>query len=75
MGDTVARGERVGLIKFGSRVDVLFDSDAAVQVKPGDRVKGGATVLALFPVPAARRDPAAKPSAMNNEREVSTWKS
>jgi phosphatidylserine decarboxylase len=50
VGDRVARGQRVGLIKFGSRVDVLFDRDAAIQVKPGDRVKGGATVLALLPV-------------------------
>src|SRR5271169_303798 len=41
VGDTVACGQRVGLIKFGSRVDVVFDSDAAVQVKPGDHVKGG----------------------------------
>src|SRR6202011_4288713 len=50
VGDHVARGERVGLIKFGSRVDVLFDRDAAIQVKLGDRVKGGATVLAVLPV-------------------------
>jgi len=50
VGDHVARGERVGLIKFGSRVDVLFDRDARIQVKTGDRVKGGATVLALLPV-------------------------
>jgi phosphatidylserine decarboxylase len=50
VGDTVARGERIGLIKFGSRVDVLLDRDAAIQVKPGDRVKGGASVLALLPV-------------------------
>jgi phosphatidylserine decarboxylase len=50
VGDHVACGERVGLIKFGSRVDVLFDRDAAIQVKLGDRVKGGATVLALLPV-------------------------
>jgi len=50
VGDHVACGERVGLIKFGSRVDVLFDRDAAIQVKRGDRVKGGATVLALLPV-------------------------
>ena len=49
VGDHVACGERVGLIKFGSRVDVLFDRDAAIQVKLGDRVKGGATVLALLP--------------------------
>jgi phosphatidylserine decarboxylase len=50
VGDTVARGERIGLIKFGSRVDVLLDRDAALQVKPGDRVKGGASILALLPV-------------------------
>ncbi len=46
VGDRVQRGERVGLIKFGSRVDVLFDSAAAAAVKVGDRVKGGSSVLA-----------------------------
>jgi phosphatidylserine decarboxylase len=53
VGDRVARGQRVGLIKFGSRVDVLFDPDAAIQVKIGDHVKGGATVLAVLPVAKA----------------------
>jgi phosphatidylserine decarboxylase len=56
VGDQVARGQRVGLIKFGSRVDILFDRDAAIQVKIGDRVKGGATVLALLPVAHTLRD-------------------
>src|SRR5438876_6465429 len=37
IGDTVERGERVGLIKFGSRTDVLLDASAEIQVKPGDR--------------------------------------
>jgi|SRR5579863_798060 len=46
VGDRLERGQRVGLIKFGSRVDVLFDSAAAMQVKVGDRVRGGASVLA-----------------------------
>jgi len=50
VGDQLARGQRVGLIKFGSRVDILFGSDAAIQVKRGDRVKGGATILAVLPV-------------------------
>ena len=49
VGDQLACGERVGLIKFGSRVDVLFDRDAAIEVKVGDRVRGGASVLALLP--------------------------
>lgn len=46
VGDRVERGERVGLIKFGSRVDVVLDRSADVQVKVGDRVKGGSSVLA-----------------------------
>jgi phosphatidylserine decarboxylase len=46
VGDRLERGQRVGLIKFGSRVDVLLDRTAALQVKVGDRVKGGASVLA-----------------------------
>jgi|ERR1035438_1531681 phosphatidylserine decarboxylase len=50
VGEPVARGQRVGLIKFGSRVDVLFDTDAAIQVKIGDHVKGGSTLLAVLPV-------------------------
>src|SRR6185295_1038836 len=49
VGDLIQRGERVGLIKFGSRVDVLLDSSASLQVKIGDRVKGGASVLAYLP--------------------------
>jgi phosphatidylserine decarboxylase len=48
LGDVVRRGERVGLIKFGSRTDVLLDPAARVEVKKGDRVKGGATILAYF---------------------------
>jgi phosphatidylserine decarboxylase len=46
VGDTLRRGQRVGLIKFGSRVDVLFDASARVNVKIGDMVQGGASVLA-----------------------------
>jgi phosphatidylserine decarboxylase len=39
----------VGLIKFGSRVDVVLDASARVNVKVGDRVQGGASVLAYLP--------------------------
>jgi phosphatidylserine decarboxylase len=46
VGDTVARGERVGLIKFGSRVDVLMAPDVKLAVKVGDHVKGGSSILA-----------------------------
>jgi phosphatidylserine decarboxylase len=48
IGDRLERGQRVGLIKFGSRVDVLLDGAARVSVKVGDRVKGGASVLAYL---------------------------
>jgi phosphatidylserine decarboxylase len=47
-GATVARGQRVGLIKFGSRVDVILPSTAELRVKVGQRVKGGASVLAAL---------------------------
>src|SRR5580698_2439196 len=43
VGDRLERGQRVGLIKFGSRVDVLFDASARVNVKIGDTVEGGAS--------------------------------
>jgi len=48
VGDRLERGQRVGLIKFGSRVDLLLHSPARVSVKVGDRVKGGASVLAYL---------------------------
>jgi len=48
IGDTVSRGERVGLIKFGSRTDILLDPTARLLVNKGDRVKGGASVLAYL---------------------------
>ncbi|MDR3792032.1 MAG: phosphatidylserine decarboxylase family protein [Terracidiphilus sp.] len=46
-GDRVERGQRVGLIKFGSRVDVIVPADAELRVKVGQTVKGGSTVLAV----------------------------
>ena len=48
LGDRVERGERVGLIKFGSRVDVFLDASTAIEVKVGDHVKGGSSVLAYL---------------------------
>ena len=51
VGDRVERGQRVGLIKFGSRVDVLMPVDAELKVKTGMRVRGGSTVLAVLPEP------------------------
>jgi len=47
-GDAVARGERVGLIKFGSRVDVLMEPGIELRVKVGDRVWAGTSILATY---------------------------
>jgi len=48
IGEKVERGERVGLIKFGSRTDILIEPSAEIKVKVGDRVKGGASVVAFL---------------------------
>ena len=48
-GDHVHRGQPMGLIKFGSRVDLLVPESYEVKVKKGDRVKNGATPMALPP--------------------------
>ncbi|MGE0460093.1 MAG: phosphatidylserine decarboxylase [Vicinamibacterales bacterium] len=48
-GDTVARGQRFGVMKFGSRIDLFVPPDARIRVKPGDRVVAGETVLATVP--------------------------
>jgi phosphatidylserine decarboxylase len=51
-GDTVARGERIGLVRFGSRVDLWVPQEAKILVAVGDNVKGGSSVLANWPAPA-----------------------
>ncbi len=49
VGDRVERGQRMGLIKFGSRVDVLMPADAELRVSKGSRVSGGKSILAVLP--------------------------
>lgn len=46
-GDRLERGERVGLIKFGSRVDVLLDSEVELRIKVGDHIRAGSSILGL----------------------------
>jgi len=48
-GDRVARGERIGLVRFGSRVDLWVPKEAEILVKVGENVKGGSSVLARWP--------------------------
>lgn len=46
VGESVEKGERFGLIKFGSRMDIVLGPEWALNVSPGDRVKGGSTIIA-----------------------------
>ena len=47
VGDTVAKGELIGLIRFGSRVDVLFPAGTEATVTPGTRVRGGSSAIGI----------------------------
>ena len=51
-GDAVVRGERIGMIKFGSRVDIFFPPTANIKVQMRDKVKVGLTVIAEIGEPA-----------------------
>jgi phosphatidylserine decarboxylase len=48
-GERVARGERIGLVRFGSRADVWVPGDAQILVKLGQNVRGGSSMLARWP--------------------------
>ena len=48
-GEQVARGERIGLVRFGSRVDVWLPKGAEILVKVGENMKGGSSVIARWP--------------------------
>ncbi len=63
VGDRLERGERVGLIKFGSRTDVIFPASAEMKVRVGDNVKGGSSVLAIA-------QPLTEPSRLRDVAEV-----
>lgn len=48
-GDVVTAGDRFGLIRFGSRMDLFLPADCILKVKIDDKVSGGTSVLAVFP--------------------------
>lgn len=60
-GDLVDQAERIGLIRFGSRVETYLPPDAEPAVREGDRVRAGATVIAKTPEPATMPEPDAEP--------------
>ena len=47
-GDTVERGKRFGMIRFGSRLDVYLPTDADIKVRVGDKVKAGSSLLGIW---------------------------
>ncbi len=47
-GDAITTGERYGLIRFGSRVDIFFPKDAELKVKLGDRVRGAQDIIGVL---------------------------
>jgi phosphatidylserine decarboxylase len=52
VGDAVAKGEIIGLIRFGSRVDVLFPAGTEATVEPGIRVRGGSSAIGIIKEPS-----------------------
>jgi len=48
VGDSVVRGERVGMIRFGSRTDIWLPEDVEILVRPGQHVAGGTSILARW---------------------------
>ena len=71
VGEKVARGERIGLVRFGSRVDLWVPKEAKMLVKVGENVKGGSSVLARWPAkPGARELDAA--SATETDANLTT---
>jgi phosphatidylserine decarboxylase len=55
VGNEVARGERIGLVRFGSRMDLWLPEEAEIVVKVGQNVKGGSSVVARMSVRGAEQ--------------------
>ena len=66
-GDRVARGERIGLVRFGSRADLWLPRDSDLLVKVGDHVKGGSSVVAYWPPRAKSSQPRAQEKFSSEE--------
>ena len=69
-GDSLSRGQRVGLIKFGSRTDVIFPGPAELSVKVGDRVKGGCSILARIKVEQGATESKNSASEISSKTEL-----
>src|ERR1700719_4220835 len=69
-GDRVARGERIGLVRFGSRADLWLPRDSELLVEVGDHLKGGSSVVAYWPPRA--KSPSSRPQNQIAEENLST---
>ena len=66
-GDRVARGERIGLVRFGSRADLWLPRDSEFLVKVGDHVKGGSSIVAYWPPRVKAAQPRAQRETKSEE--------
>jgi phosphatidylserine decarboxylase len=73
-GEQVARGERIGLVRFGSRVDVWLPKGAEILVKVGENVKGGSSLIARWPAKRALEQSAEKSAADTEANLIGTGK-
>ena len=73
-GEKVALGERIGLMRFGSRMDVWLPREAELLVRPGENVKGGISVLARWPGNPEAHKLSAKSAAETEENLTATGK-
>lgn len=73
-GEQVIRGERIGLVRFGSRVDVWLPKGAEILVKIGEDVKGGSSVIAKWPAKHALEQSGGKNSAETEANLMATGK-
>jgi phosphatidylserine decarboxylase len=70
-GDRVARGERIGLVRFGSRADLWLPRDSELLVNVGDHVKGGSSIVAYWPPRAKSAEPRRAPAQASSEANLS----
>lgn len=73
-GEQVTRGERIGLVRFGSRVDVWLPKGAEILVKVGENVKGGSSVIARWPATRAPKQSKGKSIVDTEANLLSTGK-
>jgi phosphatidylserine decarboxylase len=70
-GDRVARGERIGLVRFGSRADLWLPRNSELLVKVGDHVKGGSSIVAYWPPRAKSTQPRSAHTQSSSEEDLS----